>query len=114
MVAILSSCDAIGIHKMLVSLFDSQLDPTVIYCDNKIFMKVTENPLFHDRSKHIEIRYHFICDHVQKGAVKLQYLPTDEQVADILTKSLGKSKFVYFRNKMGVVLNTFLLVKREC
>ena len=76
-------------------------------------MKLVENPVFHDRSKHIEIRYHFICDHVQKGTVKLQYLSTDEQVADILTKSLGKSKFVYFKDKMGVVQNTFL-VKRKC
>ena len=85
----------------------------MIYCDNQSCMKLIENPIFHDRSKHIEIRYHFIRDHVQKGVVKLQYLPTDEQVADILTKSLGKSKFEYFRDKMGVVHNTFL-VKREC
>ena len=85
----------------------------MIYCANQSCMKLTEIPVFHDRSKHIETRYHFIWDHVQKGVVKLQYLPTDEQVADILTKSLGKSKFVYFRDKMGIVHNT-LLVKREC
>ena len=74
----LASCKAKWLHKMLVSLFDSQLEPTVIYCDNQNCMKLTENPVFHDRSKHIEIRYHFIRDHVQKGAVKLQYFPTDE------------------------------------
>eukprot|EP00253_Pinus_taeda_P034167 PITA_34167 len=69
--------------------------------------------LFHDRSKHIEIKYHFIRDYVQKGAVKLEYIPTDEQVSDILTKASPWGKHVYFRDKMGVVRNTFL-VKREC
>jgi hypothetical protein len=69
--------------------------------------------MFHDRSKHIEIRYHFIRDRVLKGAVKLQYIPTDVQLADILTKPLVKWKFVFFRNKLGVVENTFL-TKSDC
>eukprot|EP00253_Pinus_taeda_P024469 PITA_24469 len=54
------------------------------------------------RSKHIEIKYHFIRDYVQKGVVKLEYIPTDEQVADILTKALPRGKHFYFRDKMGV------------
>ena len=69
--------------------------------------------MFHDRSKHIEIRYHSIRDCVQKGVVKLEYISTDEQVAEILTKSLLQGKHVFFRDKMGVVKNTFL-GKREC
>jgi hypothetical protein len=69
--------------------------------------------VFHDRLKHINIRYHFIRDYVQRGAVKLQYISTDEQVADIFTKDLIKGKFVFFRDKLGVMLNTFL-AKREC
>ena len=52
-------------------------------------------------------------DYVQKGAVKLEYISTDEQVADILTKALPRGKHVYFRDKMDVVRNTFL-GKREC
>ena len=75
-------------------------------------IKLSENPVFHDRSKHIEIRYHFIRDYVQR-AVELQCIFTDEQVADILTKTLGKGKFVFFRDKLGVVSNTFLGM-REC
>ena len=59
--------------------------------------------MFHDKSKHIEIRYHYIRDMVQKGAVKLQYVATDEQIADVLTKPLSRVKFVYFRDKLGVV-----------
>jgi hypothetical protein len=62
---------------------------------------------------HIEIHYHFIHDYVQRGVVELQYISTEEQVADILTKALGRGKFVFFRDKLGVVSNTFLSM-REC
>ena len=48
-----------------------------------------ENQVFHDKSKHIEIRYHYIQNMVQKGVVKLKYAPTEEQVVDVLTKSLS-------------------------
>ena len=69
--------------------------------------------MFHDWSKHIEIRYHFIRDWVQRRAVQLAYVSTDDQVADILTKSLPKGKHEGFWDLMGVVGNTFL-GKREC
>ena len=113
MAASQASCEAIWLRKMLVGLFGQRLRPTVIYYDNQSCIKLTENPVFHDRSKHIEIRYHFIRDCVQKGAVKLEYISTYEQVVDILAKSLPRGKHVFFRDKMGVVKNTFL-GKREC
>eukprot|EP00253_Pinus_taeda_P001791 PITA_01791 len=113
MAASLASCEAIWLRKMLFGLFGQPLRPSVIYYDNQSCIKLTENPVFYDRSKHIGIRYHFIRDYVQKGAVKLEYISTDEQVADILTKALPRGKHVYFRGKMGVVRNTFL-GKREC
>ena len=76
---------------------------TVILCDNQSCIKMTENPVFHDKSKHIEICYHFICDMVQRGALKLQYISTDEQVADVLTKPLSCVKFEHFQDKFGIV-----------
>eukprot|EP01018_Ginkgo_biloba_P021684 Gb_35290 [translate_table: standard] len=113
MAASQASCEAIWLRKLLVGLFGQQWQPTVIYYDNQSCIKLSENPVFHDRSKHIEIKYHFIRDYVQRGAVELQYISTDEQVADILTKALVKGKFVFFKDKLGVVKNTFL-AKREC
>ena len=113
MAANLASCEALWLRKLLVNLFGQELWPTVIHCDNQSCIQLFENPVFHDRSKHIEIRYHFIRDYVQRGAITLYYIYTDEQVADILTKSLGRGKFVFFRDKLGVVQNTFLS-KREC
>jgi ATP sulfurylase len=64
---------------------------------------MTENHVFHDKSKHIEIRYHYIRDMVQRGAIKVQYVSTDEQVADVLTKPLSRVKFENFRDNLGIV-----------
>jgi hypothetical protein len=64
---------------------------------------MTENLVFHDRSKHIDIRYHYIRDMVQRGALKLQYISTDEQVVDVLTKPLSHIKFENFQDKLGIV-----------
>ena len=60
MVASLAACEAIWMRKILVRLFSSHLDSTVIYCDNQSCIKLSVNPVFHDKSKHIDIRYHHI------------------------------------------------------
>ena len=108
-----ASCEAIWIRKLLVGLFGQELRLKMIYCDNHSCIKLSENPVFNDRSKHIEIRYHFIRDLVQRGVVHLAYVSIDDQVEDILTKSLLEGKHVHFRDVMGVVVNMFL-GKREC
>ena len=95
-----ASCKALWLCKLLLDLFDRELRPTLIYCDNQSCIQLSENPVFHDRSKHIEIRYHFIRDYVQRGETTLQYISNDEQVADILPKSLGRGKFIHFRDKL--------------
>jgi ATP sulfurylase len=59
--------------------------------------------VFYDESKHIEIRCHFIRDMLQRGAIKLQYVSMNEQVVDVLTKSLSRVKFEHFRDKLGIV-----------
>ena len=61
-----TSCEAIWLRKLLSNLFDLEMDATMFLCDNQSCMKMAENPLFHDKTKHIEIRYFYICDMVQK------------------------------------------------
>ena len=82
--ACLASCEVVWLRNLLSDLFDLQLDDTCIYCDNQSCVKLSENPVFHDNSKHIEIKYHYIRDMVQRGAVKLQYVATDKRIADVL------------------------------
>jgi hypothetical protein len=94
--------------QVVVCLFGHELSPTVIHYDNQSCIKLFKNPTFHDGSKHIEIRYHFIRDCVKRGAIQIEYIPTDEQIADILATSLPRGKHVYFRDKIGVVKNTLL------
>eukprot|EP00253_Pinus_taeda_P016460 PITA_16460 len=90
MAASIVSCEAIWLRKLRVNLFRRNMQAIRIMCDNQSCIKLYENPIFHDRSKHIDIRCHFARDCVQRGAVQLSYTPTREQVADILTKALGK------------------------
>ena len=64
-VASMVTCEAIWLWKLLVALFGQKVETTVIHCDNHSCIKLSENPVFHDRSKHIDIIYHFIKDCVQ-------------------------------------------------
>jgi hypothetical protein len=102
-VACSASYEAIWLRKLLTGLFDLEMEATTILCDNHSCIKMTENHVFHDRSKHIEIRYHYIRDLVQREALKLQYVSTNEQVVDVLTKPLSRVKFEHFRDKLGIV-----------
>ena len=81
---------------MLARLFDAEIEVTDVLCDNHSSIKMTENLVFHDKTKHIKVRYHYIRDMVKKGAVKLKCVPIEEQVADVLTKPLSRVKFEYF------------------
>jgi hypothetical protein len=72
MAASQAACEAIRMRKILVGLFGSHLDSTVIYCDNQSCIKLSINPVFYDRSKHIDIRYHHLIDCVQRKIMLLQ------------------------------------------
>ena len=63
--ACLASCEAVWMRKILSDLFDLHMNATCIYCDNQICVKLSENLVFHDKLKHIEIKYHYIRNMVQ-------------------------------------------------
>ena len=92
-IACSASCEAVWLRKLLSYLFDLHLDATSIYCDNQSCVKLFENPVFHNRLKHIEIKYHYIRDMVKRGAVKLQYVAIGEKIADVLNEPLARVKF---------------------
>ena len=100
-------------RKILVGIFIEEMDLTLIYCDNHSCIKLSKNSVFHDRSKHIDIWYHHLWDCVQRIIMLLQYIPTEEQDVDILTKVLLRGKFKFHKCRIGVVKISFL-AKREC
>ena len=101
--ACLDSYEVVWLQNILFDLIDVQLDLTCIFSDKQSCVKLLENPMFHEKSKHIEIKYHYIRDMVQIGAVKFHYVATNEKIADVLTKLLARVKFEYFREKLGVL-----------
>eukprot|EP00253_Pinus_taeda_P030959 PITA_30959 len=113
MAASQAKCEAIWMRKILVGLFCQQKDPTMIYCDNQSCIKLYENLVFHDRSKHIDIQYHHLRDCVLRRIMLLEYIPTEEKEADILTKALSRCQFEFHKDMIRVTDNPFL-VEREC
>ena len=80
--------------------FDSS---TILHCDNQSAIKVAKNGLLHARTKHIDIRYHFIHETLLNGHLDLVYCPTSEMIADVFMKALPRPKLLYFTNLLGLL-----------
>ena len=113
MAASMAAYEGMWVRKLLAGLFECELEATIVHYDNQSGIRLFENPVFHDWSKHIDIRYNFLRDCVQKGTIRLEYIQKDEQVSDIFIKALCRHSFVKFRDKLGLLPNPFL-VEREC
>jgi hypothetical protein len=74
------------------------VEPTRIFEDNQGCIALSENPIFHKRTKHIDIRYHFIRERVASGEIELKYVATEHQLADLLTKALPSARTIILRN----------------
>ena len=79
------------------------LDHIHIRCDNTTAINLSKKPIQHSRTKHIEIRHHFLRDHVQKGDCVLEFVHTKNQLVDIFTKPLPKETFFSIRRKLGLL-----------
>ncbi|KAJ3701279.1 hypothetical protein LUZ61_004984 [Rhynchospora tenuis] len=95
-------CHAIWLRKLLKDMNFARDQPTEIRVDNKSAIELAKNPVHHERSKHIDIRFHFIREHVKDGDVELTHVASREQVADIFTKPLGVELFNRFKKMLGM------------
>ncbi len=80
----------------------SDMNSTTILADNQAAIKMGSNPVNHPRAKHIDTSYHFVRNKVEEGALRLEYISTDQMVADGLTKPLESGKFLRSRSVMGL------------
>ncbi|KAL0463021.1 UNVERIFIED_CONTAM: Retrovirus-related Pol polyprotein from transposon TNT 1-94 [Sesamum latifolium] len=87
------TCHAIWIRTLLIEHYFAQDGATKIMLDNKSAIALAKNPVFHDRSKHIDARFHFIRDCIVNKEIEVEYVKTLNQVADIFTKALKKDRF---------------------
>ena len=97
-----SACQVIWLRRILKCLNYTQSGPTVVYCDNISAIKLSKNLVMHGRSKHIDIRFHFLRDLVKDEVIELTYCSTRDQIADITTKPLKIEAFLKLRDLMGV------------
>lgn len=90
--------------KRLVAEIESHANTRTlkIFCDSRGALSLAKNAITSQRSKHIDVRWHFIRDHVENGNVEVKHLNTEEMTADILTKPLGKPKINFFCKKLGL------------
>lgn len=88
---------------LLQELGVTNLSPVVLHCDNQFAIHIGKNPVFHERTKHIEVDCHFTRDKVLEGLIQLTYLPTQHQLADILTKIVPSPQLQVLSGKLGLV-----------
>jgi hypothetical protein len=71
-----------------------------LMCDNTGAISIAKNLIFHKRMRHLERRHHFLRDHVEKGDIKMRYIDTERQLADIFTKPIDSSRFAALRGQL--------------
>ena len=101
-VALSMATQAVWIRRLLADLTVTQDQATVLMEDNERAICIGKNPVSHARTKHIDVRYHYIREALNKGIINVQYCPTHEMLADILTKPLSKNRFEILRTNMGL------------
>ena len=80
-----------------------ELTKIPLLCDNKSAIKLANNPVNYSRTKHIDIRHHFLRDHEAKGDITIHHVSTEKQLADIFTKPLDESRFYALRSELNII-----------
>lgn len=99
--------EMVWLKRLLSELLLVEMETPVFYMDCQSAIRLVKNPEFHKRTKHINVRYHFIREKFEDGEFDLKYVATTEQLADIMTKALPKAKHQFFRKQMSVVSKKF-------
>jgi hypothetical protein len=98
-----SCCAQILWMKATLKDFGIKLNKVPLLCDNESAVKLTNNPVQHVRTNHIDVRHHFIRDHQQKGDISIENVGTEDQLADIFTKPLDENRFCKLRNELNIL-----------
>ena len=105
MAACAAAQESVWLIQLLKELSCELKEPIVLFEDNKACIDYSKNSTNHQRTKHISVRYHFIRDLITDKVLHLQAIPTEENIADILTKPLDKRIFQYLRSKFMSIIH---------
>ena len=97
------------LHQVLKDLGVFLSIPPKLWCDNVSALAIASNPIFHARTKHVEVDYHFVGEHVLCMDLQVKYIATRDQLANIFTKSLSKAQFGFLRSKIMVSIDPMVL-----
>ena len=97
-----TSREAIWLRRLLSDVGCPCVSATVIFVDNQSAIRLVRNPEFHRRTKHIDIRYHDICEKVEEKVLKIEYVRKEQQKADVFTKALARERFCMLRESIGI------------
>ncbi|KAG6521833.1 hypothetical protein ZIOFF_018966 [Zingiber officinale] len=97
-----AACEAVWLRRILSDVEQKQEAPITIFCDNNSTIAMTKNPVFHARTKHIELRHHFIRDLVSDKKIQLKFINTNKQLADGFTKAVSSGKIEQLRNHVRI------------
>jgi hypothetical protein len=97
-----ASTQALWLARLLGDLLGRDVGAVELHVDSQFALALAKNPVFHEWSKHIRVRYHFIRDCLAKGSIKARYINTKDQLADLLTKPLGRIKFLELCYRSGM------------
>jgi hypothetical protein len=98
-----AATQALWLARLMGELLGKKAEAVELRVDSKSALALAKNPVFHGRSKHIRIKFHFIRSCLEEGSVKANYINTVDQLADILTKPLGRVKFQDMRSRIGLI-----------
>ena len=106
--------ELIWIYMLLKSMRVNVCKPCIVYEDNRAAIKIANNPTAQKRTKHIDIRHHFLREHIENGLIKLVAVSTHDQRADIMTKVLGKELYEHFRELITSDIDLTTIDTRTC
>ncbi|WMV56772.1 hypothetical protein MTR67_050157 [Solanum verrucosum] len=95
--------ELIWLHRLFTELTIPSIGPSLVYCDSHAALHIAKNPVFYERTKHIEVDCHFVRSKLQEGLISLHHINNCDQLADILTKALTGIKHTTMINKLAVV-----------
>jgi hypothetical protein len=98
-----AACQGVWLAQLLFELKSEERTAFILKMDSHYATSLSKNLIFHDRSKHIDVRFHFIRECVGDGKLDIEHVRTEEQIADILTKPLAHTQFCELRAKLGIV-----------